>query len=88
MVFQYLEVIIDYMFVDNVVMKMFQDFCFFDVMVIENIFGDILIDEGFVISGFMGLFFFVFMGESILVFEFIYGLWLQVKGLNIVNLLV
>ena len=38
------------MFVDNAAMKMLQDPCFFDVMVTENTFGDILTDEGSVIS--------------------------------------
>ena len=46
---QYPEVTTDYMFVDNAAMKMLQDPCFFDVMVTENTFGDILTDEGSVI---------------------------------------
>ena len=44
-----------HMFVDNAAMKMLQDPCFFDVMVTENTFGDILTDEGSVISGSMAL---------------------------------
>ena len=42
------------MFVDNAAMKMIQEPAFFDVMVTENTFGDILTDEGSVISGSMG----------------------------------
>ena len=52
---QYPEVTTDYMFVDNAAMKMIQEPKFFDVMVTENTFGDILTDEGSVISGSMGL---------------------------------
>ena len=37
-------------FVDNAAMKMIQEPAFFDVMVTENTFGDILTDEGSVIS--------------------------------------
>ena len=51
----YPEVTTDYMFVDNAAMKMIQEPAFFDVMVTENTFGDILTDEGSVISGSMGL---------------------------------
>ena len=43
---QYPEVTTDYMFVDNAAMKMIQEPKFFDVMVTENTFGDILTDEG------------------------------------------
>ncbi len=52
---QYPEVTTDYMFVDNAAMKMIQEPKFFDVMVTENTFGDILTDEGSCISGSMGL---------------------------------
>ena len=45
----------DYMYVDNAAMRMIQEPTFFDVMVTENTFGDILTDEGSCISGSMGL---------------------------------
>ena len=82
---QYPEVTTDYMFVDNAAMKMLQDPCFFDVMVTENTFGDILTDEGSVISGSMGLLPSASTGESTPVFEPIHGSWPQAKGLNIAN---
>ena len=82
---QYPEVTTDYMFVDNAAMKMIQDLCFFDVMVTENTFGDILTDEGSVISGSMGLLPSASTGESTPVFEPIHGSWPQAKGLNIAN---
>ena len=73
------------MFVVNADMKMLQDPCFFVVMVTENTFGDILTDEGSVISGAMGLLPSASTGESTPVFEPIHGSWPQAKGLNIAN---
>lgn len=82
---QYPEVETDFMYVDNAAMRMIQDPRFFDVMVTENTFGDILTDEGSVISGSMGLLPSASTGESTPVFEPIHGSWPQAKGLNIAN---
>lgn len=73
------------MYVDNAAMRMIQEPRFFDVMVTENTFGDILTDEGSVISGSMGLLPSASTGESTPVFEPIHGSWPQAKGLNIAN---
>lgn len=81
----YPEVKTDYMFVDNAAMKMLTEPRFFDVMVTENTFGDILTDEGSCISGSMGLLPSASTGESTPVFEPIHGSWPQAKGLNIAN---
>ena len=81
----YPEVTTDYMYVDNAAMRMIQEPCFFDVMVTENTFGDILTDEGSCISGSMGLLPSASTGESTPVFEPIHGSWPQAKGLNIAN---
>lgn len=82
---QYPDVQTDYMYVDNASMRMIQDPTFFDVMVTENTFGDILTDEGSCISGSMGLLPSASTGESTPVFEPIHGSWPQAKGLNIAN---
>lgn len=79
------EVTTDYMFVDNAAMKMIQDPRFFDVMVTENTFGDILTDEASVVSGSMGLLPSSSIGESTPVFEPIHGSWPQAAGLDIAN---
>ena len=81
----YPEVNTDFMYVDNAAMRMIQEPTFFDVMVTENTFGDILTDEGSVISGSMGLLPSASTGESTPVFEPIHGSWPQAKGLNIAN---
>ena len=82
---QYPEVETDYMFVDNAAMRMIQDPRFFDVMVTENTFGDILTDEGSCITGSMGLLPSASTGEHTPVFEPIHGSWPQAKGQNIAN---
>ena len=82
---QYPDVQTDYMYVDNASMRMIQNPKFFDVMVTENTFGDILTDEGSCISGSMGLLPSASTGESTPVFEPIHGSWPQAKGLNIAN---
>lgn len=81
----YPDVTTDYMYVDNAAMRMIQDPKFFDVMVTENTFGDILTDEGSVISGSMGLLPSASTGSLTPVFEPIHGSWPQAKGLNIAN---
>ena len=82
---QYPDVNTDYMYVDNAAMRMIQEPRFFDVMVTENTFGDILTDEGSCISGSMGLLPSASTGLSTPVFEPIHGSWPQAKGLNIAN---
>ena len=82
---QYPDVNVDYMFVDNASMRMIAEPKFFDVMVTENTFGDILTDEGSCISGSMGLLPSASTGESTPVFEPVHGSWPQAKGQNIAN---
>ena len=82
---KYPDVKVDYMFVDNASMRMISEPTFFDVMVTENTFGDILTDEGSCISGSMGLLPSASTGESTPVFEPVHGSWPQAAGLNIAN---
>ena len=82
---QYPDVKVDYMYVDNAAMRMIAEPKFFDVMVTENTFGDILTDEGSCISGSMGLLPSASTGESTPVFEPIHGSWPQAAGKNIAN---
>lgn len=85
MMSEYPDVETDFMYVDNAAMRMIQDPRFFDVMVTENTFGDILTDEGSCITGSMGLLPSASTGESTPVFEPIHGSFPQGKGLNIAN---
>lgn len=81
----YPDVQTDFMYVDNAAMRMIQEPRFFDVMVTENTFGDILTDEGSTISGSMGLLPSASTGTGTPVFEPIHGSWPQAKGQNIAN---
>lgn len=82
---EYPDVITDYMFVDNAAMRMLAEPTFFDVIVTENTFGDILTDEGSCITGSMGLLSSASMGEGTPVFEPVHGSWPQAAGKNIAN---
>ena len=84
---QHPDIQTDFMYVDNASMRMIQEPTFFDVMVTENTFGDILTDEGSCISGSMGLLPSASVGDGTPVFEPIHGSWPQAKGKNIANLL-
>ena len=82
---QHPDIQTDFMYVDNASMRMIQEPTFFDVMVTENTFGDILTDEGSCISGSMGLLPSASVGDGTPVFEPIHGRWPQAKGKNIAN---
>ena len=82
---QYPDVTDDYMFVDNAAMRMISAPRFFDVMVTENTFGDILTDEGSCISGSMGLLPSASTGEHTPVFEPVRGSWPQAAGQTLAN---
>lgn len=79
------DITVEYMYVDNAAMRMIQEPCHFDVMVTENTFGDILTDEGSVISGSLGLLPSASLGVKTPLFEPIHGSFPQAKGKNIAN---
>lgn len=82
---EYPDVTTDYMYVDNAAMKLITWPKFFDVLVTENTFGDILTDEASCISGSMGLLASASVGEHTGVFEPIHGSYPQAAGKNIAN---
>ncbi len=81
----YPDIAVEYMFVDNAAMQLIQRPCFFDVMVTENMFGDILTDEASVISGSLGLLPSASIGSSVALFEPIHGSYPQAAGRGIAN---
>ena len=85
MALQYPEVTTDYMYVDNAAMKLITGPKFFDVIVTENTFGDILTDEASCVSGSMGLLASASIGEHTGVYEPIHGSYPQAAGKNIAN---
>lgn len=81
----YPSIEVDYMFVDNAAMQIIQWPKKFDVMVTENMFGDILSDEASVITGSLGLLPSASVGIHTSVFEPIHGSYPQAAGKNIAN---
>ncbi len=79
------EIEVDYMFVDNAAMQIIQWPRKFDVMVTENMFGDILSDEASVITGSLGLLPSASVGIHTSVFEPIHGSYPQATGKDIAN---
>ncbi len=79
------EVAVDYMFVDNAAMQIVTRPSVFDVMVTENMFGDILTDEASVISGSLGMLPSASIGSGNALFEPIHGSYPQAAGKNIAN---
>jgi 3-isopropylmalate dehydrogenase len=75
----------DFMFVDNAAMQLIQWPGRFDVVVTENMFGDILSDEASVITGSMGLLPSASVGLLTSVYEPIHGSYPQAAGKNIAN---
>jgi 3-isopropylmalate dehydrogenase len=82
---EYPEVEIDYMYVDNAAMRLIQWPGSFDVLVAENMFGDILTDEASVITGSLGMLPSASTGLHTPVFEPIHGSYPQAAGKNIAN---
>lgn len=82
---QYPEVETEYMFVDNAAMQIIQWPKRFDVLVTENLFGDILTDEASVITGSLGMLPSASIGIHTSVFEPIHGSYPQGAGKNIAN---
>lgn len=82
---QYTDVAIDYMFVDNAAMQIIVNPKQFDVILTENMFGDIISDEASVISGSLGLLPSASIGNSSALFEPIHGSYPQAAGKDIAN---
>ena len=82
---EYPEVTVSYEFVDAVAMRLVQWPNAYDVMITENLFGDILTDEASVISGSMGLMPSASVGETTRLYEPIHGSYPQAAGKDIAN---
>jgi 3-isopropylmalate dehydrogenase len=82
---QYPDVTTDYMFIDNASMRVLTEPRFFDVIVTENTFGDILTDETSCITGSMGLQPSSSLGLHTPLFEPVHGSWPQAAGQNLAN---
>ncbi|SHI77112.1 3-isopropylmalate dehydrogenase [Arenibacter nanhaiticus] len=82
---EYPEVTVSYEFVDAVAMRLVQWPNSYDVLITENLFGDILTDEASVISGSMGLMPSASLGTKTRLYEPIHGSYPQAAGKDIAN---
>ncbi len=77
---------VNYMYVDNAAMQLVRNPSQFDVIVTNNIFGDILSDEASVITGSIGMLPSASLGDSALgMYEPIHGSAPDIAGKNIAN---
>ncbi|MDG5490216.1 3-isopropylmalate dehydrogenase [Psychroserpens sp. SPM9] len=81
----YKDVTLDFLFVDNAAMQMILNPKQFDVILTENMFGDIISDEASVIGGSIGLLASASIGEKYALFEPIHGSFPQATGKGIAN---
>jgi 3-isopropylmalate dehydrogenase len=81
----YSDVTVDYMFVDNASMQIIINPKQFDVILTENMFGDIISDEASVITGSLGMLPSASIGEHTALFEPIHGSYPQAAGKDIAN---
>lgn len=81
----YEDVALDFLFVDNAAMQMILGPNQFDVILTENMFGDIISDEGSVIGGSIGLLASASIGDENALFEPIHGSYPQATGKDIAN---
>lgn len=82
---EYPEVNLDFLFVDNAAMQMILNPKQFDVILTENMFGDIISDEASVIGGSIGLLASASVGGKHAMFEPIHGSYPQATGKGIAN---
>ncbi|HEV7232270.1 MAG TPA: 3-isopropylmalate dehydrogenase [Bacteroidia bacterium] len=75
----------NYMFVDNAAMQLIMNPRQFDVILTENMFGDILSDEASVLAGSLGMLPSASYGDGVSLFEPIHGSYPQAAGKNIAN---
>lgn len=82
---QYPDVAVDYMFVDNAAMQIILNPKQFDIILTENMFGDIISDEASVLAGSLGLLPSASIGNKNVLFEPIHGSYPQAAGKDIAN---
>lgn len=82
---EYADVTLDYLFVDNAAIQLIVNPKQFDVILTENLFGDIIADEASVIAGSVGLLASASIGKKNGLFKPIHGHLSQFKGKDSAN---
>jgi 3-isopropylmalate dehydrogenase len=81
----YPDVALEFLYVDNAAMQLIQHPRQFDVVLTENMFGDILSDEASVLTGSLGLLPSASIGARTALFEPIHGSYPQAAGRDVAN---
>lgn len=81
----YKDIELSHMFVDNAALQLIKNPSQFDVILTENMFGDILSDESSVIAGSIGLLPSASIGEKYALYEPIHGAFNKAAGQNRAN---
>ncbi|QMU64548.1 MAG: 3-isopropylmalate dehydrogenase [Flavobacteriaceae bacterium] len=82
---KYPDITLEFLFVDNAAMQLILNPKQFDVILTENLFGDIISDEASVIGGSIGLLASASLGKETALFEPIHGSFPEAKGKGIAN---
>jgi 3-isopropylmalate dehydrogenase len=82
---QYPDVALDFLFIDNAAMQVILRPSQFDVVLCDNLFGDILSDEASVLSGSLGLLPSSSKGEKSALYEPIHGSYPSAAGKDVAN---
>ncbi|WP_185860674.1 3-isopropylmalate dehydrogenase [Blattabacterium cuenoti] len=83
--FDYPDIYIDFLYVDNASMQIIMNPQKFDIILTDNMFGDILSDESSVLTSSLGLLPSASIGDYKSMFEPVHGSYPQAKGKNIAN---
>ncbi|PSM52591.1 3-isopropylmalate dehydrogenase [Campylobacter blaseri] len=81
----YPDIVLDFMYIDNAAMQLIRDPKQFDVILTENLFGDILSDEASMICGSIGLLPSASIGGRVGIFEPIHGSAPDIAGQGVAN---
>lgn len=79
------DIEVEYSFIDSAAMHIIQKPNSFDVILTENLFGDIISDEASVIGGSLGILPSASFGDKVALYEPIHGSYPQAAGKNIAN---
>jgi 3-isopropylmalate dehydrogenase len=81
----YPDIEVEYNYIDSAAMEVITKPSKFDVILTENLFGDIISDEASVIAGSLGILPSASLGDAVALYEPIHGSYPQAAGKNIAN---
>lgn len=84
---EYLDITLEHLYIDNAAMQLIKDPRQFDVILAENLFGDILSDEGAMLTGSIGMLPSASLGDGTYpaIYEPVHGSAPDIAGKNLAN---